>query len=134
MPNRPGRGYPRPDTGQTRITREVTLDGFLDATMCGGGVALQGLTPLTSLVVHTRNTRYHIIVLGGDEIVIQGGAFFADPTPARFEGASAGRSLLRVGWIGVGLRMEIRAAGQRVVTTAVRSIICAGPESGKQPH
>ena len=29
----------------------------------------------------------------------------------------------RIGWIGIGLRMEIIARGQRIVTTHVRSIV-----------
>ena len=134
MSDQHGGGYPPSDTARIRIGREVTLDGFVDATLCSTGVALRALIPLTSLVVHTRNTCYHIISTGGDEIVVQGGTFFPDPTPARLDGASAGNSLLRLGWIGIGLRMEIRAGEQRVVTTPVRSIARVAADEGKQPH
>jgi hypothetical protein len=121
-----------PDAG-TAVPRAATLDGFAAET-AGPGIALQALAPLTALYVQTRNTRYHIIVRRGDEIVIQGGSFFPDPTPARLDGASLGSSLLKLGWIGVGLRMEICAGGQRIVTTAVRSIAHHDSAPTPRPH
>jgi hypothetical protein len=116
------------------VARTATLDGFVAAASGGAGIALRALEPLTSLVVETRNTRYHIIVSRGDEIIIQGGTFFPDPTPAHLDGASLGSSLLRLGWIGVGLRMEIRANGQRIVTTSVRSISRGEAQASARPH
>ena len=116
------------------VAHTATLDGFVAATNAGPGVALGAFDPLTSLIVETRNTRYHIIVTRSDEIIIQGGTFFPDPTPARLEGASLGSGLLRLGWIGLGLRMEIRAKGQRIVTTPVRTIARADSPTPSRPH
>jgi hypothetical protein len=121
------------DGPPTIVARAATLDGFTEAAG-GVGVALAALEPLTSLFVQTRNTRYHIIVSRGGDIVIQGGTFFPDPTPARLDGATMGSSLLKLGWIGIGLRMEIRAAGQRIVTTTVRSITRADADAMVRPH
>jgi hypothetical protein len=117
-----------------RVARGATLDGFVAEATTGPGVALRDLTPLTSLIVHTRNSRYHIVVSQGDEILVQGGSFFPDPTPARLDGSSLGQSLLKLGWIGVGLRMEIRAGAQRIVTTTVRSIARGGDGDPSRPH
>jgi hypothetical protein len=125
--------YPPRSGDGTVVARGSTLDGFV-AAATGLGVALGSVQPLTALVVETRNTRYHIIVRDSDEIVIQGGSFFPDPTPAHFEGASLGSSLLRLGWIGLGLRMEIRANGQRIVTTPVRTITRTDTETPSRPH
>lgn len=126
--------YPSPAETRTVVREDATLDGFVTAATAGPGVAVRALEPLTALLVETRNTRYHIIVSRGDEIVIQGGVFFPDPAPAHLDGASLGTGLLRLGWIGVGLRMEIRAAGQRIVTTAVRSITRINPQAASGPH
>lgn len=125
--------YPPRRAEGTVIARGATLDGFAEAAS-GAGIALRALEPLTTLFVQTRNTRYHIIVSRGDDIVIQGGTFFPDPTPAHLDGASLGSSLLKLGWIGIGLRMEIRAGGQRIVTTAVHSITRADAERTSRPH
>ena len=112
----------RPRIDRPAPPHAATLDGFAAATS-GPGVALRQLEPLTELLVHTRNTCYRIVVSRDTDIVIQGGSFFPDPTRAHVEGASLGGNLLKVGWIGVGLRMEIVAEGRRIVTTAVRSIV-----------
>ena len=114
-------------------TQAATLDGFTVAAS-GPGLALRQLEPLTELMVQTRNTRYHIVVSRDADIVIQGGAFFPDPTRAHVEGSSLGGNLLKVGWIGVGLRMEIVADGRRIVTTAVRSIVRQDDTGSARPH
>jgi hypothetical protein len=114
-------------------TQAATLDGFAMATN-GPGVALRQLEPLTELMVQTRNTSYRIVISRDADIVIQGGSFFPDPTHAHVEGASLGGNLLKVGWIGVGLRMEIVADGRRIVTTAVRSIVRRGDDGPVRPH
>lgn len=118
----------------TLVARTSTLDGFVAVTNAGPGISLLALEPLTSLVIETRNTRYQIIVTRGEEIIIQGGSFFPDPTAARLDGASLGSGLLRLGWIGIGLRMEVRAGGQRIVTTPVRSIARGETDAVLRPH
>ncbi len=117
----------------TLVARGATLDGFA-AEAAGAGVLLRELEPLTSLIVHTRNSRYHVVVSAGTAIMIQGGSFFPEPTEARLDGSSLGSSFLKVGWIGVGLRMEIRARGQRIVTTAVRAIAREDRAGAERPH
>lgn len=117
-----------------RVTRGATLDGFVSGTTGASGVLLRDLEPLTTLIVQTRNTRYRIIVTRGDEIVVQGGSFFPSPTSAHLDGASLGSSFLKLGWIGLGLRMEIRAGGQRIVTTSVRSVMREEDAPATRPH
>ena len=114
-------------------TQAATLDGFAVATS-GPGLALRQLEPLTELMVQTRNTCYRIVVSHDADVVIQGGSFFPDPTRAHVEGASLGGNLLKVGWIGVGLRMEVVADGRRIVTTAVRSIVRQSDTGPIRPH
>ena len=123
----------RPLVDRTVPTEAATLDGFAAATS-GPGVALRQLEPLTELMVQTRNTSYRIVVSHEADIVIQGGTFFPDPTRAHVEGSSVGGNLLKIGWIGVGLRMEIVAEGRRIVTTAVRSIVRRDDITSARPH
>jgi hypothetical protein len=107
----------------TCISRAATLAGFASAVASTTGVLLRDLAPMTTLVVRTRNSEYHIVVASGDEVLVQGGQFFPILTEARFSGASVGGSFLKVGWIGVGLRMEILADGRRIVTSPVHDIL-----------
>ena len=96
------------------------------------GVDLHQLPPSAVLLVLTRNSLYRIVVTEGSHVYVQGGRFFPDPTPAHLDGASLGGSFLRIGWIGVGLRMELRAEGKRIVTSPVRAV-ASEPEVGRAP-
>ena len=112
-------------TGSTTIARSLasaTLEGFAQFTAEADGVDVRGLAPLTSLLVRTKNSVYQITVTERTAVIVQGGQFFPDPTPAEVSGATMGGSFLKLGWIGVGLCMEIRAGDQPVITTRVRSI------------
>ena len=100
----------------------MSLNTFLELIHHSEGVALDRLEPLTTLIVRTRNSLYRLIVATDGDVLVQGGSFFPEPTPARLDGASAGGSLLRRGWIGVGLLMEFRASGQRIITSRVLAI------------
>jgi hypothetical protein len=117
----------------TVLPREATLDGFVQSTS-GAGISLRELEPLTTLLVGTCNTQYRIIVSRQTAILVQGGRFFPHVTTATLDGSSAGGSFLKVAWIGVGLRMEISAGGQRIVTSPVRSITTEREPQSLRPH
>ena len=109
-------------TTTTTVTRAATLAGFTAAVATTHGVHLRDLAPMTTLHVQTRNSQYRIIVSTGDAVLVEGGQFFPCLTPAHVSGASVGGSFLKVGWIGVGLRMEILVDGRRIVTSPVADI------------
>jgi hypothetical protein len=87
------------------------------------GLHLRHLPPFTTLLIRTLNSVYRVIVTEGPEVCIQGGAFFRDPAAAYLDGASIGGRCIRLGWIGVGLRIEMRSGSQRIITSPVRAII-----------
>ena len=109
-------------TSAVGIPRAATLDGFVSATSEADGVSLRDLEPLTTLFVRTCNSLYRIVISQNTAVFVQGGQFFPDVTNARLEGSSFGGSCLKVGWIAVGLHMEIFADGQRIITSPVRAI------------
>jgi hypothetical protein len=113
------------------LPRAVTLDGFVSAISAAGGVSLRDLEPLTTLFVRTCNSQYRIVVSQNTAVFVQGGQFFPEMTGARLEGSSFGGSCLKVGWISIGLHMEIFAGGQRIITSPVRAIDC---EPHQQTH
>jgi hypothetical protein len=103
------------------------MDTFLQLRQRGAGVELGQLEALTTLLVWTRNSLYRLIVADGADVFVQGGAFFPDPTPAHVDGASTGGGPLMTGWIGVGLLVELRVGGQRILTSPVVAIAAEGP-------
>jgi hypothetical protein len=88
------------------------------------GVQVDRMEDMEKLVVKTRNSLYEIIIIDGrhGEILVRGGQFFPELTPARLAGATLGGSFCKMRGIYTGFRMEINANGHRTVTTPVQSI------------
>lgn len=104
------------------VPRAATLDGFVDGVGDARGIYLREVEPLATIVVRTYNSRYRIVMTGGTSAIVQGGKFFTDPTPARIDGSGFGGSVLKTAWIGVGLKMEIFANDQRIITSPVLDV------------
>jgi hypothetical protein len=106
------------------VPRCCTLSGFAHEVGCSDGIAIQSLAPGTTLIVQTRNSLYRLIMMMGVRcgVLVQGGSFFPEATPAHLQGASAGGCLVKTGWIGVGLCVELWVGSDRILTSTVRSI------------
>ena len=109
----------------------VTLDAFAHETTRADGVRLRDLGSFDSLHFRTRNSHYRLWVLNPLEarVLIQGGAFFREPVEATVAGATAGGSMLKVGWILEGFNLEVFHEGQRIITTPVHRIHVGGSDS-----
>ncbi len=101
------------------------MDAFLKLTEHVQGVELNQLEPLTTLLVWTWNSLYRVIIAEGSDVLVQGGHYFPEPTLAHVEGATAGGSALKLGWIAIGLLMELNASGRHIVTSPVVAIATA---------
>jgi hypothetical protein len=88
------------------------------------GVAIESLDPGDVVVVRTQNSVYRVEVLDPErrDVLVSGGAYFAEPTRVRLGGATAGGSTLKLGWIGVGLQLEVASGRQRTTTSCVESV------------
>jgi hypothetical protein len=87
------------------------------------GVSIESLEPGSILEVTTKNTRYRLTIVDGEgNALITGGSLFPRPTEVRIEGATAGGAALRLGWIEVGLRLELSIGGRVIVTSPVQSV------------
>lgn len=108
---------------QLAVPRHCTLDGFAEETALHGGIEIAGLPALTKLNVQTHNSTYQIILLDTNDsrALVQGGRFFTQPSEAYLCGSSYGGTLLKMAWIGFGMRMEIMSDGRRIVTSPVAS-------------
>ena len=100
----------------------ATLDAFTTQVSTGPGINIRELEPLTTLVVRTCNSIYRLVISHDTSVIVQGGQFFPDAVSGRLDGSGLGGSVIRIGWIGIGLRMEIFARDQRIITSPVRDI------------
>jgi hypothetical protein len=88
------------------------------------GIAVESLSPGTSLAIRTRYSDYRVTVLDGQrrKVMVQGGHACPENTLASFAGSTAGGSALKIGWLGVGLRMEFWIGRRQISTSRVQSI------------
>src|SRR5262245_30901117 len=98
-----------------------TFDSITQALKSMAGVYLRDLAPDSTLILQTLNHTYQVVVAPDRQTYVQGGPFFPELTAAHLDGAIIG-SALRVGWVGVGLRLEIHAGGKRIVTSPIHAI------------
>ena len=88
------------------------------------GIDVRRLPEGTVLAVDTHNSRYRIVMTGrGSRRRFTVGPTFRRRPDVRIEGSALAGSLLKVGWIAVGLFMEVTSDDKRVVTSRVRSIV-----------
>jgi hypothetical protein len=88
------------------------------------GVDVRKLPAETEVAVDTSNSHYRLVMLDdhGSRALVRGGRYLDDEAEARIEGSTLGGALLRLGWIGLGLSMELSVDGRRLNTSRVRSI------------
>ena len=88
------------------------------------GIQLETMQDLETLTVRTENSTYEVNVICGrtGEILIRGGRFFPEFTPARLAGSSLGGSFLKLRGIYVGFSLEIHFEKRLIITSRVRKI------------
>ena len=88
------------------------------------GVQLETIEDMEKLTVRTENSNYEITVISGrtGEVLIRGGRFFPEFTPARLAGSSLGGSFLKLRGIYVGFSLEVHFDKRLIITSRVREI------------
>ncbi|HEY9434108.1 MAG TPA: hypothetical protein VI260_21830 [Blastocatellia bacterium] len=106
------------------IPRYCSLEEVTEISPLLEGVSLTTLEACDTIHVRTRNSAYEIFLLdpNSGRALVRGGEYFAEPLEAAVSGSTFGGCMLKAGWLGVGLRMEIYVNGQRTVTSPVQSL------------
>jgi hypothetical protein len=106
------------------IPRYCDLDGVAGISPLLDGVTLATLEACDTIHVRTRNSDCEIFLLDPKSglAIVRGREYFAEPVEANVSGSTFGGSMLKAGWLGVGLRIEIYVNGQRTVTSPVQSL------------
>jgi len=108
---------------QDFVPSEAILDNW-SLHSWANGVQVDRMRDMEKLEVRTRNSLYEITIIDAlsGEILLRGGAFFPELTPANLQGATLGGSICKLRGIYKGFLMEINVDGQRLVTTRVESV------------
>ena len=112
------------ERNEISVPHRITLEGFNEHVDRSQGCDVGLLEPLTALSIETENSRYEIVLLQPSErrAMVQGGRLFAEPVEATIQGSTFGGNLLKLGWIGVGMRLELYLGRRFVLTSTVQSI------------
>jgi hypothetical protein len=88
------------------------------------GVLISRLAAFDHLTIQTRHSTYDLVIVSPEtaEVLVRGGAFFPDFTPARVAGSSLGGSFLKLHGIYPGFRMELSDGARMIVTSPVRHV------------
>ena len=100
------------------------LDQFMLDPGCQDGIDFQSLDAGATIHVHTKYSSYRLVVTDPENhtALVTGGRLFPESTPIRVEGATAGGTAIKAGWIGVGLRLEMLNLTNRITTSVVRAV------------
>ena len=111
---------------QTRIPAAADLSTWSNGEWTNG-IQIDQFDDLSTLIVKTQNSTYEITLICGrtGEVLVRGGQFFPEKTPAQLSGASLGGSFLKLRGIYCGFKMEFLHDGWRIVTSFVQSIALA---------
>jgi hypothetical protein len=106
------------------IPQYCSLESVAEISPALEGVILGEMEACDTIHVRTCNSVYEIFLLDpkSGRVLVRGGERFAEPMEARVSGSTFGGCMLKLGWLGVGLRIEIYADGQRFVTSPVQSL------------
>lgn len=115
------------------IPKCCSLEGLTELSPSLQGIELTTLGTFDTVVVRTVNSDYRIFILDPEtgRALLEGGKI-TEPVEARVLGSSFGDSVLRTGWIGVGLRIEVLANENYIRTSPVQSL-CVEHETSAQP-
>src|SRR5262245_13009752 len=104
-----------------------TVDGAAEISNELEGLALWTLEACDMIHARTYNNDYEIFLLDpvSGRAMVRGGEYFTEPVEATVSGSTFGGCMLKMGWLGVGLRMEIYVNGRRTVTSPVQSLSVA---------
>lgn len=106
------------------VPRYCSLEGFAEVTRQLDGVCISSLEPFDTIYARTRNSEYQIFLLdpASGRALVQGGRVLPEPAEAIVRGSTFGGCMLKLGWIGLELHIEIRAGGKTIVTSPVEAI------------
>ena len=103
---------------------DLTPDPHDDTAPSGPGVLVDALPQDARIIITTRNSRYHFVVIEGSgrRVQITGGKLFPDATEMILEGAITGGGAIKPGWISVGLPVALSSGLRRITTSCVESV------------
>ena len=115
------------------VPKAAMLDAWAQDAW-NNGIQIDSMEDMQKVAVQTANNLYEIVIISGHDgdVLVRGGKFFAELTPANLAGATLGGSFCKMRGIYVGFRMEFSADGKRIITSPVETITVLEPETDQE--
>ena len=108
---------PEPFMPHPNLTDEVNRN--IVQSEIEGGVCLDDLSEGALLDVKTQNRSYTVVIRGrGKELISGHPQYCPDPVPVRIAGSTWGGSMVKLRYIGRGMRLEFRHPIYRTIITS----------------
>jgi hypothetical protein len=91
-----------------------------------GGIRWDNVTPGLRATVRTKSRTYLIEKREGDETYISGHPYYCtNPVKASIHGSTWGGSMIKIDWIGVGMRLEFSTVEhpKPITTTTIQDVL-----------
>jgi len=99
------------------------VNGNIIASEIEGGVYLRDLSPGSALSIETRSRVYEVVVLEDGAALISGHPEFCpEPTQVQIQGSTWGGSMLKMKFLGRGMRLEFEHPLGRMLTSPILDI------------
>jgi hypothetical protein len=99
------------------------VNGNIIGSEIEGGVFLQDLPPGSLLSIQTKSRVYEMVVLGNGAVLISGHPEFCpEPTEVNIQGSTWGGSMLKMKFLGRGMRLEFDHPSGRILTSRILDI------------
>ncbi len=110
----------QPNPGEQHL--DPRLVALIQKSERDGGIFLKDVpNPEDAIVeVHTQNSIYTIAIIDLEkgEVAMQGGKYLPEPELCYFRGSTFGGSMIKVGWVGVGMHLEVNSSRAGLLTTS----------------
>lgn len=99
----------------------------IDKSEKDGGIFLKEVANGSLVKVHTQNSEYVLTPIRGKgetRVAIVGGRYIPRPMVAFFRGSTFGGSMIKIGWLGKGMHLEVNLLGGGLLSTSsIQSIV-----------
>ena len=104
-----------------RVPRGATLDGFRELIQANKGISVKDLPLGAILKIRTINSVYTLMMTDGG-VLMKGGHRLPELTLCTYRGATFGGANIKLGWVVLGMCMEIEIPEGIMTTSSVQSI------------
>lgn len=124
----------RTHTYNFELPQSALLEHFAEMSVASDGLSVQELSAGDLIRLWTQNSEYCFTLLepAAGQATVESRQLFPHPTTVVICGSGCGGTMLRVGWIGIGLQLEFNCSDShgrplRIITSPIKRLMLERP-------